>query len=190
MEEYIDVLDESGNYTGKSKERGAVHTDGDWHKVIQIFIINGNRILLQQRSLKKKSDPGKWCASASGHISAGETSYEAALKEFTEELGISVEKDKMILVDTFKSPSVTYNKGIKIFNNHFVDLYISTQEINPEKLKIQEEEVEQVKFYTIDEFTEMVQKRDERLTNTPILFEHLLNAIKSQNYNEKDDLNK
>ena len=34
MEEYIDVLDEIGNYTGKSKERGAVHSDGDWHKVI------------------------------------------------------------------------------------------------------------------------------------------------------------
>ncbi len=50
------------------------------------------------------------------------------------------------------------------------------------------EEVEQVKLYTIDEFTEMFQKRDERLTNTPILFEHLLNAIKSKNYNKKDNI--
>ena len=40
MEEYIDVLDENGNYTGKSKERNAVHKDGDWHKVIQLFILS------------------------------------------------------------------------------------------------------------------------------------------------------
>jgi isopentenyldiphosphate isomerase len=177
MEEYIDVLDENGNPTGKIKERGAAHIDGDWHKVIQIFIINEDQILLQQRSLKKKSDPGKWSSSASGHISAGETSFEAALKEFNEELGITVEKDKMRLVDTFKSPSVRYNKGVKILNNHFVDLYISTQKINIENIKVQEDEVEQVKFYAIDEFKEMFKKRDERLTDTPILFEHLLNEI-------------
>ena len=36
---------------------------------------------MQQRALTKKSDPGKWCASASGHISAGEKSIEAAIKE-------------------------------------------------------------------------------------------------------------
>lgn len=178
MEEYIDILDENGNVTGKSKERNAVHRDGDWHKVIQIFIINDGKILLQQRALTKKSDPGKWCASASGHISAGETSLEAALKEFSEELGLIVEKDKMILVDTFKSPSITFNKDIKIYNNHFVDLYISIQKIDLENIKLQKEEVEQVKFYSIEEFEEMVKSKDERLTNTHILFEHLLESIK------------
>ena len=177
MEEYIDVLDENGSFTGKVKERVAVHNDGDWHKVIQIFVVNGNKILLQQRALTKKSDPGKWCASASGHISAGETSQEAALKEFYEELGIAAEKNKMLLVDTFKSPSVTYNKDMKIYNNHFVDLYISTQTIDLEKVVLQKDEVEQVKFYTIDEFKEMVKRKDNRLTNTPILFEHLLKSI-------------
>ena len=178
MDEYIDVLDENGTKTNKIKERKSVHKDGDWHKVIQIFIINGNKILLQQRALTKKSEPGKWCASASGHISAGETSKDAAIKEFSEELGISVEKDKMLLVDTFKSPSVTFNKDEKIYNNHFVDLYISTQTIDLDKIRLQENEVQQVMFYSINEFEKMVNTHDERLTNTPILFEHLLNVIK------------
>lgn len=179
MEEYIDILDEDGISTGEIKERNAVHKDGDWHKVIQIFIVNGDKILLQQRALTKKSDPGKWCASASGHISAGETSYEAAIKEFSEELGINVDKEKLLLVDTFKSPSITYNKDVKIYNNHFVDLYISTQKVNLKDIKLQKEEVEQVKFYSIDEFKEMVKTKDERLINTPILFEHLLEVIKN-----------
>ena len=177
MEEFIDILDENGNATGNTKERKAVHKDGDWHKVIQIFVINDGKILLQERALTKKSEPGKWCASASGHISAGETSYEAAAKEFSEELGLSVVREKMILVDTFKSPSITFNKGEKIYNNHFVDLYISTQKIDLNNVKLQKEEVEQVKFYTFKEFEKMVRTKDERLTNTPILFEHLLDAI-------------
>ena len=178
MEEYIDILDNNGNPTGEKKERYSVHKDGDWHKVIQIFVINDGKILLQQRALTKKSDPGKWCASASGHISAGETSYEAATKEFSEELGLGVEKEKMILVDTFKSPSITFNKGEKIYNNHFVDLYITTQKIDLNNVKLQKEEVEQVKFYSFEEFEQMVKSKDERLTNTPILFEHLLDTIK------------
>ena len=82
-------------------------------------------------------------------------------------------------MDTFKSPSITYNKCNKIYNNHFVDLYISTQNIDLGKIKLQKEEVEQVKFYTLDEFEEMVKTKDERLTNTPILFNHLLKAIKN-----------
>ena len=79
---------------------------------------------------------------------------------------------------TFKSPSTTYNKGEKIYNNHFVDLYVSTQKINLGDIKLQKEEVEQVMFYSIYEFERMVRNKDERLTNTPILFEHLLEAIK------------
>ena len=83
------------------------------------------------------------------------------------------------MVDTFKSPSITYNKDVKIYNNHFVDLYISTQKVNLKDIKLQKEEVEQVKFYSIDEFKEMVKTKDERLINTPILFEHLLEVIKN-----------
>lgn len=177
MKEFIDILDEKGIKTGIKKERNAVHSDGDWHKVIQIFVINGNKILLQQRSFKKKSDPGKWCASASGHIIAGDSSYTTAIKEFYEELGIEVERDKLKLVDTFKSPSIRTNNGKTIYNNHFVDLYISEQSIDLSKLHLQQEEVTQVRFYEIVEFKDMVKFKDKRLTDTPILFEHLLEKL-------------
>ena len=102
--EFIDILTEDGKETGIKKERNLVHVDGDWHKVVQIFVINNQGILLQQRALTKKSDPGKWCASASGHISAGEKSIEAAIKEFKEELETKLDKEDFNLVDTFKSP--------------------------------------------------------------------------------------
>lgn len=180
--EYLDVLDENGAFTGEKKERNAMHTDGDWHKVVQIFVVNNNKIMLQQRALSKKSDPGKWCASASGHISAGEESYEAAIKEFQEELGIKIEKKDLLLIDTFKSPSITFNNGNKIINNHFVDLYVVNKEININDINIQPEEVNQVDYFSIDEFINMVKKCDDRLTNTPILFNRLVEYLKDIKY--------
>jgi len=176
--EYLDVLDENGAFTGEKKDRNSMHIDGDWHKVVQIFVVNNNKIMLQQRSLAQKSDPGKWCASASGHISAGEESYDAAIKEFQEELGIKIEKKDFFLIDTFKSPSITFNKGNRIINNHFVDLYIVNKEIDINDINIQPEEVNQVNYFGIDEFMDMVKKCDDRLTKTPILFEHLVEYLK------------
>lgn len=172
--EYLDILDENGKKIDLKKERGQVHVDGDWHKVVQIFIVNENGIMLQQRSMKKKSDPGKWCASASGHISAGESSINAALKEIKEELGVFLNEGELKLIDTFKSPSI---RG-KIINNHFVDLYIVTKNIKLSDVTIQEDELEKVEYFTIKEFIDMVNNNDERLTNTPILFEHLINYMK------------
>ena len=100
-----------------------------------------------------------------------EGDWHKVVQIFQEELGIEAEKDKLKLVDTFKSPSIRVNNGKTIYNNHFVDLYISEQIIDLEKIHLQQEEVAQVKFYKISEFEKMVKSRDERLTDTPILFE-------------------
>lgn len=175
--EYLDILDENGKLTGIKKDRNTVHKDGDWHKVVQIFVVNNNNIMLQQRSLLKKSDPGKWCASASGHISAGENSIDTAKKEFREELGINLYENEIKLIDTFKSPSIRYNNNEKIINNHFVDLYVVNKEIDINNVKIQKEEVNQVSYFTISEFISMVKNNDSRLTDTPILFNHLINFL-------------
>lgn len=183
--EYLDILDENGNQTGNKKERNLVHADGDWHKVVQIFVVAENKIMLQQRSLLKKSDPGKWCASASGHISAGEKSSEAAHKEFCEELGITIEENDLKLVDTFKSPSVRFNNGNKIINNHFVDLYVVHKKIDIDDIHVQPEEVNQVKYFEISEFINMVNNKDERLTDTPILFKYLINYLSNGGNNAR-----
>ena len=44
--EYLDVLDEKGNKTGKVKLRYEVHRDGDFHKTVHIWIINKNNDVL------------------------------------------------------------------------------------------------------------------------------------------------
>ena len=56
-------------------------------------------------------------------------------------------------------------------------MYISEQSIDLSKLHLQQEEVAQVKFFEISEFKNMVKFKNKRLTDTPILFEHLLEKL-------------
>jgi hypothetical protein len=57
---------------GATKRRGDVHRDGDWHRSVHVWLVDGDgRLLLQQRSVHKDTFPGRWDVSAAGHISAG-----------------------------------------------------------------------------------------------------------------------
>ena len=52
--EYIDILDEAGNLTGKTESREEVHKKGYWHRAINVFIINkDNQLLIQKRAANK-----------------------------------------------------------------------------------------------------------------------------------------
>lgn len=41
--ELFDVLDSSGHKTGQTKPRHLAHRDGDWHRAVDIWIINPER---------------------------------------------------------------------------------------------------------------------------------------------------
>ena len=54
MEEYFDVLNEKGEYIGKTETREKCHKEGLWHKAVVVFIINSkSQVLLQKRSANK-----------------------------------------------------------------------------------------------------------------------------------------
>ncbi|MBN1308375.1 MAG: NUDIX domain-containing protein [Chitinispirillaceae bacterium] len=52
-------------------------------------------LLLQKRSPFKETFPGLWDISAAGHISAGDSSRETAVRELREELGISLKSNAL-----------------------------------------------------------------------------------------------
>ena len=51
MEEYFDVLNNKGDYTGKIESREKCHKEGLWHKAVAVFVINskGQVLLVQIR---------------------------------------------------------------------------------------------------------------------------------------------
>ena len=98
-DELLEVYDADGRPTGRAKPRGAVHRDGDWHLAFFCWVArpgpDGPEVLLQHRSLVKDVWPGRFDASAAGHVRFGETLDQAA-REVREELGIAVELDDLV----------------------------------------------------------------------------------------------
>ena len=87
--EYVDVLDENGIPTGEIVTRDEAHKTGKWHRAIVVAIVNSdNKVLLQRRSKNKKKRAGMWDISVAGHVSTGQDSISASIREINEEVKV------------------------------------------------------------------------------------------------------
>lgn len=171
MEEYFDVLNEEGNYTGKVESREKCHKEGLWHKAVVVFIINSKeQVLLQRRSTNKKLWPNMWDVTAGGHVLAGEFGFQTIIRETKEELGIELDKSEMIFLGSSRSSNV---KG-DIINNHFNEYYIANKDIDETKLKLQEEEVSEVKWIDKNEIIEKIKDNYNEITDKKGCWEYLI----------------
>lgn len=175
MEELIDVLDENGNKTGEILTREQIHKKGLCHRIVVIAIIDAQgNILIQQRSKNKAKNPGKWDVAAAGHVSSGQTSIEAAMRETLEEVGIKVNEQELEYVLTYKNKE---NVEEDYIDNQIYDCYIVKRDkINLRNIKVQESEVEQVKLCNLKEFNQIIEngnimKRDK-------LYEKIIEYLK------------
>ena len=155
--EYFDILDEKGNKTGKIKLRNEVHRDGDWHKGVHIWIINNDgEILLQRRCATKDSNPNMLDLSSAGHLSAGDNSQEAAIRELKEELNFDVKPSDLQFITTLKRSSKYTETFI---NNEFDDIYIIRTDKKIGDMNFQEEEISEIMYVPYNKFKEMVNNR-------------------------------
>lgn len=162
MEELIDVLDENGIKTGEILSRKEVHKKGLWHRAIVVAIINeNNEILLQQRSYNKDHNAGMWDISVAGHISTGQDALSAASREINEEVSVNL-RYKVDIKD-FRY-MFSYRKE-QVFNEDYIerqfyDFFILRENsLKAEDIKVQDSEVEQVKFVSISELNSMVENK-------------------------------
>lgn len=96
MSEILDVINEQDEVIGQA-ERDEVHRMGLLCRLIYVcFYTPNGDIILQKRRLTKKNDPGKLTTAVSGHVAAGQTYLEAALRETFEETGMEIEASELI----------------------------------------------------------------------------------------------
>ena len=143
-DELIDIVDEHNGSLGiKKLMKSEAHKNGLWHRAAHIWIYNPKgEILLQLRAKDKALYPNMWDISSAGHVQSGEEPFEAGLREIQEELGLKLKKEDLQFFKIRREMSV-YRK---IKNNEFCYLYFLKYEGDAKKLKLQEEEVQQVKF--------------------------------------------
>ena len=91
-EEIFDVVNERDEVID-AKPRSEVHRLGLLHRAVHVLVFNlRGEIFLQERSMTKDREPGKWDSSSSGHVDSGEDYDACAVRELREEIGLIVPK--------------------------------------------------------------------------------------------------
>lgn len=159
--ELFDVVNHDGSPTGIRKERGVAHREGARHRTVHMWVVRRNGrggydLLLQKRSRNKDSNPGCYDISSAGHIEAGCGFLESAVREIGEELGIVAAPEDLTDIGRHcvDSDGEFYDKP---FRDHEIsEVYLYTKPVDAEKLQLQAEEIESVRWMDFDELRRAV----------------------------------
>jgi isopentenyldiphosphate isomerase len=163
MEEQIDILNEKGEKTSEVRDKKDVHRLGLIHRHSHVYFLNSKEeILLQKRAKNKKAYPGLWDASASGHVSSGQSSIEGIQRETMEELGQSLPLSAFLYLFTDRE-NMILNNGTHT-ENAYNDIYLVHFGAPLEKFILPIDEVEEVRWISKEEFEKWVQGEGEPLT--------------------------
>ena len=153
-----ELVDINGNKTGKilthleARDPNNV-PNGYYISVVGVVVINENdEILLQKRSRFKRANPSKW-GICGGKVDLGETPLDAGVRETLEEIGILLNKKELKLL------SMNTNEKA-----HFTVYYVR-KNIDINECKLQKEELEEVKYFKMEELQYLANEGFEWLEN-------------------------
>jgi isopentenyl-diphosphate Delta-isomerase len=120
MIEFLDVVDHNDNVIAR-RSRPECIDNGLLHRAVTVFIANDKgEVFLQKRAKTLRFYPGRWTASCTGHVSAGETYRMGAERELSEELGIKCELKEL---GKFMTPKWKIENGTEW---EFITVYAGT----------------------------------------------------------------
>ena len=164
--EYIDVVNEKGQPTGETVSRDVAHRDGIRHRTAHVWIVRKEsgrtQILLQKRSEDKDSFPGKYDTSSAGHIPAGCSPRESALRELKEELGIEAGPDQLAYAGTFHNKYEKEFHGRMFRDDEVTWIYVFQDPVRIEDMTIQKSELSEVRWFDLDEIWDEIRVDRER----------------------------
>ncbi|WP_250432465.1 NUDIX hydrolase [Hanstruepera flava] len=147
MDERIDIVDKNGEPTGQTALKSEIHTQGFYHNTAHLWLYTASGdILLAQRAATKAICPLLWDVSVAGHVDAGETIVEAAIRETLEEIGLAIRESDLQKIGVFPCFQ-TYDNGI--VDNEFHHTFIVELQTPIDQLKPQQGEVEALKLLSI-----------------------------------------
>ncbi len=143
--ELWDVYDKDRNKTGRVLQRYGAREAGAYRLVVHVCVFNAKgEMLIQQRQPGKHGWPNLWDVTVGGAAVTGDSSGTAAEREIFEELGLRV-----ALCDA--RPHLTVN-----FEGGFDDFYLVNAEVDLKTLRLQKDEVRDVRWAGQQEICAMI----------------------------------
>ena len=145
MAELRDLYDINSNKTDKTYHKGEKVPEGYYPMVVMVVIRNSKGEFLMQKRVEKKG--GDWGVTG-GHPKSGETPIEGIISEVKEELGLDFSNEKFTEYDSGCDGKDCYK------------MYYLKLDIDIENLKIQEDELSEVKWFSMEKLNKMVQTKE------------------------------
>ena len=165
--EIRDLYDEKRNLTGETILKGENIPEGRYIVVVLVFIQNSEgKFLIQKRSKIKN---GKY-ATTGGHPKSGESSIEGIITEVKEEIGLEINPNNLQLYFSGKSEQE------RVF---WDDYYIKMDVANIKSLRLQEDEVSSVEWFSEKEIFELMEQ-DKFFKNHYEEFENLMSWLENK----------
>lgn len=167
-EEALAVLDEGGHPTGEVVLREEAHRKGILHGAAHIYIYRKKNgileVLLQRRSHQKDSFPDCLDISAAGHMEAGMSFLDTAVKELKEELGLQMDAATATPVLRRRFSNITQQNGHLFNDQEIAETYLlRMDDLDLSKLKLQEEEVAEVQWMPVQSVITRLEAADPEL---------------------------
>ena len=145
--ELWDLYTKDRTRTGQTMIRGEKQPEDTYRIVVHLCLFNSKgEMLIQQRQPFKDGWPNMWDITVGGSAVSGDDSRRAIERETLEELGLKIDFSQ-------ERPAMTVS-----FPQGFDDMYVLTRDIDLNDLKLQEEEVQRVKWADQEEILKMLQE--------------------------------
>ena len=141
MVELRDLYDINSQKTDKTYRKGEPIPEGYYPMVVMVVIRNSEGKFLMQKRVKSKG--GDWGVTG-GHPKSGETPLEGIITEEKEELGLDFSHENFIEYDSGCDGKDCYK------------MYFVNKDINLDDIKIQKEELSEVRWFSMEELQHMV----------------------------------
>jgi isopentenyl-diphosphate delta-isomerase len=139
-------------------EKLEVHRRGLRHKAVSVFVMSGDKVLIQRRALSKYHTPGLWANTCCTHPLWNEAAIDCAVRRLSEELGITG------LYPSFRD-QVEYRAAVGggLIEHEVVDIFIADA---PATLKVTPDpgEVAEIRWIDLYDLAAEVQRWPERFT--------------------------
>ena len=140
-----DLYDKNGNKTNKTYFKGEAIPTGYYPMVVMVAIQNSKGEFLMQKRSERKG--GGWGVTG-GHPKSGESCLEGIITEVKEELGINI----------FNEQLIEFNSGCD--GTDCYKMYYLQKDIDLSDITIQEEELSEVKWFSMQELENMVKTKE------------------------------
>ena len=165
MAEILDIVNENDEVIGHIERNDAELDKYIFRSIFILFYTPDKRLILQLRSMNKKSNPGKLTTTVSGHVASGSTYDETAIKEAYEESGIKIDPSKLKnLGVVFVDPQSLKNAGVENGAGVMRGIYAYQYNGEVEKLKVEKNEGAGFVTITIDQLRKQRIKNPEKFT--------------------------